>query len=544
VSCLTTFFVMKLRHFVVYYFIISSLVSTSFEQPKLWPQPQSVTAGSNQAIISSRNFRFRCIGKSCSEVLTHAFERYRKYIFVLGESNSTKSQITSLLVDAAAATPLELGMDESYTLIVNATTALLKANTEWGALRGLETFSQLVDFRYELTEGNHHRVKNLEYFVMGLPIHINDAPRFKWRALLIDTSRHYLTVSTILRALDAMSFNKMNVLHWHVVDDQSFPLASQKYPLLSEKGAWAPYAVYDSKTVQRIIEYARLRGIRVVPEFDTPAHAYSWSLGYPFLIAKCPGVWPVVFDATSEQVYQFLTNFMTEMTHDFFKDQFIHMGGDEVAYGCWRADHAINQWMASHNMSSYEQLQGYYENRIQNILRSLGKTTILYEESYDHSVDGGYKLLNDTIVDVWLSINELANVVKAGYRVIYAKGWYLDQQIPNPNMVFYLWEDTWKNFYLNEPIPDNLGLTPEQKALVLGGEASMWGEQVDHTCFDVRVWPRACATAERLWSQKHVNSTDEATGRLGMQRCRMVRRGISAGPIYPDHCDLGPYPEL
>jgi hypothetical protein len=150
-----------------------------------------------------------------------------------------------------------------------------------------------------------------------------------------------------------------------------------------------------------------------------------------------------------------------------------------------------------------------------------------------------FPLNTKSVIEVWNAPpSEVAKVVKAGYRALYASSWYLDQQIPNPNETFYLWGDTWKDFYMADPVAGQ-SLTPAELELVLGGEACMWGEQVDYTDFDIRVWPRAAAVAERLWSPKSYTDIDEAEPRLGAQRCRMVQRGINAFPIYPDFCDTG-----
>jgi len=331
-----------------------------------------------------------------------------------------------------------------------------------------------------------------------------------------------------------MSFVKMNTLHWHIVDDQSFPLQSVAYPKLTQ-AAWVPWATYSTADVKTIVAYATQRGIRVIPEFDTPAHSASWTKGYPNLAANCPRSYKLL-DATDDNVYTFLTQFLTEIS-GLFPDQFIHMGGDEVSFDCWQADPKIQPWMTSHNMKGYVDLLNYYETKVQGIVHALKRTTVLWEESFD----SGLTLSNDTVVNVWLSSQRLSQIIKSGHRATYSYGWYLDRQVPDPQ-TWYLWEDTWKDFYANDPV-GNTTYTIDELSRLLGGEASMWGEQVDETCFDVRVWPRAAAVAERLWSPKLVTNVNDAASRLSAHRCNMVRRGINAGPIMPDYCVTGPAPE-
>jgi hexosaminidase len=406
----------------------------------LWPAPQRARAGSDRVSVSL-SLKLRCGGRSCSPILQGALERYQAWIF-FAESEPRQPagvQLLALNVSADAATDLALEQDEGYSLLISAAaddgvtpTATIHAATEWGALRGLETFSQLVQWDRASTS----------YFIADTPLEINDEPRFAWRQLLIDSARHFLPVPTITRTIDAMAFNKLNVLKWHLSDDQSFPLVSKTFPLLAEKGAWAPEATYSADDVRQVVAYARDRGIRVVPTIDSPAHAASWAKGYPELGAKCHHLDPetgLVLDATSEHVYGFLRQLLAEVSA-LFPDQYFDLGGDEVHYDCWKADPAVGSWMAAHNMTDdYVQLNGYYEDRAQMIARDLGKQPILHEESFDKN----FTLHPGTVIRVWSSPQAtLLKVVRSGRRALFNYGWYLDQQSPGGYST-YGFESTW-----------------------------------------------------------------------------------------------------
>jgi hexosaminidase len=209
-------------------------------------------------------------------------------------------------------------------------------------------FWQLVS--YDLTSGT--------YNIVGTPIEITDAPRFGWRGLLIDTARHYLSIASIKRTIDALSYVKMNTLHWHAVDAQSFPIVSQRFPFLT-KGAYAPNAIYTAADITGIIEYGRQRGVRVIAEFDVPGHAAAWGVGDPSLVVTCPkysrNINNIPLDVTKQHTYDVLNGFLNEMV-TLFTDQYIHLGGDEVVYGCWLDNQGVLDYMKQHGIQSATQL--------------------------------------------------------------------------------------------------------------------------------------------------------------------------------------------
>ncbi|XP_072272370.1 beta-hexosaminidase subunit beta isoform X2 [Pyxicephalus adspersus] len=499
----------------------------------LWPLPQSVQVSPVVMFIPPPEFRIvhgegSTAGPDCL-VLQDAFRRYFDYMFdyirlkdvPAGKTSSgrlVELQVILTSKDNECHKYPSILSDESYKLSVNDDGAVLQASQVWGAVRGLETFSQLV---YKDETGA---------FLIN-KTQITDFPRFAHRGILLDTSRHFLPLKVILRTLDAMSFNKLNVLHWHIVDDQSFPYQSETFPELSDKGAYQPFThIYTFIDIRMVIEYARLRGIRVVPEFDTPGHADSWGKGQKDLLTPCykdgepSGTFGPV-NPIINNTYTFMYKLFREIGK-VFPDQYIHLGGDEVDFSCWKSNPDINKFMAEHGFGTdYCKLESYYVQQILGIVSSLKKGYMVWQEVFDNHD----QLKPDTVVEVWKEKNyqeEMAAVTAAGFQTLLSAPWYLNR--------ITIGQD-WIQIYHVEPT--NFSGTEEQKHLVIGGEACLWGEFVDATNLTPRLWPRASAVAERLWSNKTVTSVQDAYNRLVVHRCRMVGRGIAAEPLYVGFCE-------
>ncbi|KAK2524597.1 Hexa [Columba guinea] len=415
---------------------------------------------------------------------------------------------------------VSLGGFKRDKLSVSEGSVLLSADTVWGALRGLETFSQLVG-----------RDENGTYYINETEI--VDFPRFPHRGLLLDTSRHYLPLRAILETLDVMAYNKFNVFHWHIVDDPSFPYESLTFPELSKQGAFNPMShVYTASDVQTVIEYARLRGIRVIAEFDTPGHTLSWGPGAPGLLTPCylgkdPSGTYGPINPVLNSTYQFVADLFQEVSA-VFPDFFLHLGGDEVDFTCWKSNPKIRDFMKEMGFGEdYKKLESFYIQRLLDIISSLGKGYIVWQEVFDNEV----KVRPDTIIHVWKEkgtpyMEEMANVTKAGYRALLSAPWYL-------NRISY--GQDWIAAYQVEPL--KFEGSPEQRERVIGGEACMWGEYVDVTNLAPRLWPRAGAVAERLWSNATVRDLKDAYARLAAFRCTLLGRGVQAQPLYVGYCE-------
>jgi hexosaminidase len=522
---------MLLQHALALACLLAAARPCAASVSTLWPLPVVLETGSQSAQLLPSSFRFNvgsqppCVATGpVTQLLQSAAQRYQGLVFWRNAHAERRAgdlaTIGSItLCPLSPNTTLSFPADESYVLDVNTTAALLMADTVWGIMRGLETFSQLVEFD----------IPSQTYQVSSLPVTIKDSPRFAWRGLLVDSSRHYLRVQTLLRMIDAMSYSKFNVLHWHIVDAESFPFVSTSYPSLSANGAYYPSYVYKPSDVANVVQYAYARGIRVVPEFDGPGHAAAWGSD---ITANCPkytgNINNIPLTPATPQTLQVLSGVYADAAA-VFDDDFMHLGGDEVVQGCWAQDPNVTAWMQAQGFTSTLQVYQWFVDHMSALANAVGKRVIQWQEVFDN----GLLVAPTTVIEVWKSAAELQEVVSAGFSGILAAGYYLDQQIPNKNQTFYAWVDTWRNFYQNDPCAS---LSPSLCARVLGGEACMWGEGVSDASIDTRVWPRACGTAERLWSPSDVKDVNNAETRLMAHACRLQRRGIAASPIAPDFC--------
>ena len=405
-----------------------------------------------------------------------------------------------LSVDGPGETIQSADEDESYSLEVTASDAHLHAATVVGAMHGLATFEQLV------------QSDATGYFVPAVSIH--DTPRFRWRGLMIDCGRHFITVDVLKRTLDAMTAVKLNVFHWHLSEDQGFRIESKAFPKLTEMGSDGLF--YSQEQAREIVAYARDRGIRVVPEFDMPGHTSAWFVGYPdlasgpgpFHIERHFGVFDPVMDPTRESTYKFLDTFIGEMAA-IFPDRFMHIGGDENNGVEWKANPRIQNFMREHNLKDTAALQNYFNQRLLKLLEKHGKHMIGWDEILTPD------LPKDIVVQSWRGFDSLAAGAKNGYNMILSAGYYLNLMSPAAD------------HYAVDPLPQSSDLSPEQQARILGGEACMWEEQTNSHGIDSRIWPRTAAIAERFWSPRTVTDMDDMYRRLAVESVRLEAFGLT-----------------
>jgi hexosaminidase len=381
--------------------------------------------------------------------------------------------------------------DESYRLVITSRQARLEAATPVGILRGLATFLQWV---------------NLDRGGFSAPaVTIQDKPRFPWRGLMIDVSRRWIPKDVIERNIEGMAAVKLNVLHWHLSDDQGFRIESRRFPKLHEMGSDGLY--YTQDEIREVVAYARDRGIRVVPEFDMPGHATSWFVGYPE-IASQPGPYTIerklkicdpAMDPTREEVFSFLDSFIAEMAQ-LFPDEYFHIGGDEVNGKAWNENADIQEFMRQHGMKDHRDLQAYFNQRLLPIIQKYGRKMV----GWDEILHPG--LPKDIVVQSWRGQQSLADAARRGYMGILSTGYYLDLMQPA------------SLHYGVDPLGDGAaGLSKSEQDRILGGEACVWTENIDAENIDAADWPRTAAIAERLWSASDVKNVDSMYRRLAVE---------------------------
>jgi hexosaminidase len=497
--------------FLFLLFALSSASAQMEPQPNLMPMPASVQMGAGCLVIDT-SFSVGISGQDDPQ-LQKAVEIFlsnlRRQVGMSPlDMKVTDAAQAKLVVQAGHANKgvLDLGEDESYSLEITPAGGKLSAATTLGVMHGLQTFLQLAG-----TTANGFSVPALS---------IQDKPRFPWRGLMIDVGRHFIPLDVLKRNLDGMAAVKLNVFHWHLSENQGFRVESKEFPRLQEMGSDGLY--YTQDQVRDLISYARDRGIRVVPEFDMPGHSTAWFVGYPELasgpgpyqIERKWGVFDPAMDPTEERTYKFLDKFIGEMA-ELFPDKYFHIGGDEVNGKAWDANPKIQAFMRAHGLKSNQDLQAYFNTRVQKIVSKHGKTMVGWDEILRPD------LPKDIVVQSWRGQASLADAARQGFRGLMSFGYYIDLMWPA------------SRHYAVDPMSDAAAkLTPDEKQRVLGGEACMWSEYVSPENIDSRIWPRMAAIAERLWSAQDVTDVNSMYIRMEATCKRLEWLGLTHNSSY------------
>jgi hexosaminidase len=378
----------------------------------LWPRPASFNAGVATLTLGGP-FKFVSTGSN-SPLLTDTFERFEA-ILQPSSVNATASGATITGCDVNVRTTdlaLDINTSEAYNLTVpgGGARCTIEADSVFGAMRGLETLAGLFS--------------SADRTFTGAPLSVQDKPRYPYRGLMQDTSRHFLPVSVLLDHLEAMSAAKLNVFHWHLTDLQSWPLDLKSLPLAT-KAAWGNSAVYSSADIASVVDAARRRGIRVIPELDMPAVHFSSVLkGYPSFGAgtTVAGTTSNNLDPTNEAMWTAITAMFAELA-GLFPDEQIHVGFDEVDLSDWNTT-AITAWMEKQSMTGgLKDVESYFLKRVHSIVSGNGKKLTIW----DDPVGEGVKVGSGIQLQVWNKGMDLVSTLSAqGYQQVYSSPFYLD----------------------------------------------------------------------------------------------------------------------
>lgn len=446
--------------------------------------------------------------------------------------------------------PLAGDVDESYNLTLNANgKARITAVSSTGVLRALETFSQLF---FKHSKG--------PIYTKLAPVKISDAPQYDHRGILIDVSRNYLPLDAIYRTIDALSWSKLNRLHIHATDSQSWPLEIPSLPELHQKGAYAHGKTYSPIDVTAIQTYAIQRGVQAIIEIDSPGHFGIAALSHPDLVtgwgaspwtSYCAEPPCGQLKLNEPKVDPFLDTLMDDLLPRLAPySAYFHTGGDEVNFN----EYSLDPTVGTNDSSVIVPLLQKFIDKHHARVRKAGLVPMVWEEipaSYNVTIG------DDVVVQSWLGDEAIKSLTANGHKVITSNYnfWYLDcgrgqwlnfaeGESFEENYPFNDWCGPTKNWRLIYSYDPRAGLTDEEAKLVIGGEVGAWAETIDEINLDSILWPRSSAAGEVLWSGRldaaGENRTQlDAAPRLAEFRERMLARGVRAEPIQMVYCTQG-----
>jgi hexosaminidase len=378
---------------------------------------------------------------------------------------------------------------EGYHLLINSSGILIRANGATGLFYGHQTLRQIV----MQTTDQENTPFRLPY------LSITDYPSFRWRGMLLDCCRHFMEKDFILRYIDLLAFYKMNVFHWHLTEDQGWRIEIEKYPLLTEIGAWRTEAdgsiyggFYTKEEIREVVAYAAARNITVVPEIEMPGHAMAALAAYPSLSCtggpfEVPTTWGVfkdIYCVGNDSVFVFLKDVLDEVL-ELFPSEYIHIGGDEAPKYHWEHCAKCKKRLADHNLKDAHSLQSWFIGEIAVYLKSRGRKLI----GWDEIIEGG--LVKGVTVQSWQSFEGARHAAETGNDAVVSPTSHAYFDYPVHKL-------TLEKVYSFNPIPKDL--PPALHKHIFGGECNMWTERAPQHLVDQKVFPRILAMAEVLWS--------------------------------------------
>lgn len=514
---------------------------------QIWPQPTGTVSLSTTAVPLRADLvqlqMIQAPSRIVHEVLQDAFLLLRNDLLLLEHGargfEEWRSLSVRIVINDSGDPGLRVDTDESYTLALRpmegtagTLMADIAARSFCGARHAMETLLQLIW---------------LDPYLGTLLIleaaSVDDAPRFRYRGLLVDTAHNYFPIAELMMNIDAMAASKLNTFHWHISDSQAFPLLTNSVPELANYGAHTPGDVYTPEDVRIVVRRARLRGIRVLLEIDAPAHvghAWSWApAAKQEDLAFCLDVehWTQYCDEPpcgqlnpfNKKVYDLFERLFVEIQRLTGLEDIVHLGGNEIYMRCWeeRFNNTKNETM------------GLWLHFTRNLLTRLekrsGKLPDLIIFWMSHLSERFKADLRDYIHRIGIQVRNVtwAQTYVNGLRTImsHEDAWDL-------NTGFGAWYEensgapynSWQRVYEHRP------WVKHSSGIVEGGEATVWSSLLSEGGLIARAWPRAAALAERLWTDRPEGATRPVHVRLDVHRSRLIARGIQSSPLWSMWC--------
>jgi len=548
----------SLRSFVPIFTLLAGAFWAEAQAPAIIPLPKTMEVQPGNFILHASGPTPQAatrivVNSGAEETGRYLADELRRRVSVECDVNSDPAaeaagNIVLTLQDANPA----LGT-EGYSLIVTPQGVTIRGATSAGLFYGAQSFLQLLPTPTE----NAGQRTNLE-----VPcVHVDDQPRFRWRGMMLDVSRHFFTKQEVERLLDEMAWHKLNTFHWHLVDDQGWRIEIKKYPRLTQMGAWRkaigfgldPKAgtaygpdgryggYYTQDDIREVVAYAQARHISIVPEIEMPGHASAALMAYPqysctggpFTTDLPGGVFNGIFCAGNDDTFAFVEDILTEVS-ELFPGPYIHIGGDEVLVDNWKNCPKCQARMRQEGLTKESELEGYFIRRVEKIVNSHHKRLVGWSE-----IREGGLAANATVMD-W--VGGAVEAATAGHDVVMSPlaDCYFDHyqsldQSREPHAIGgYL---PLKQVYAFEPMPTNLAEAYQEH--ILGAQANVWTEYMPNfKHVEYMVFPRLCALAEVDWSPKASRDWDDFARRvrvdcLRLDQLRVNHRPLSATPEEP-----------
>lgn len=542
-------------------FAIISFGQDSKKDIAIIPQPVKITTNSGYFTLPKNVIIEAPANTELKETISFLKDRLSTPtgIPVIVKNTMSPASTIKLLLNKKA--DAEIGK-EGYHLLVTPKNITIQANEPAGLFYGVQTLVQL--FPKEIESAT--KVKNIKWEAPC--VSITDYPRFGWRGLMFDVARHFFTKEDVEKYIDQMVRYKFNLLHLHLTDDEGWRIEIKGLPKLTEVGAWNVKKVgyfgtfsppaddaprnyggfYTQDDIKEIVQYAKERFVNILPEIDVPGHSLAAIVSYPELSCTpgsdkyhvrsgeeimdwSHGAPPIALvDNTlcpaNEKVYDFLDKVLTQVAQ-LFPFEYIHMGGDECPKNFWEKSDAVKALMQKEGLKTMEEVQSYFEKRLEKIVESKGKKFM----GWDEILEGG--LAPNAVVMSWRGMAGGVQAAKMGHDVVMSPTTfaYLDYMQGDPAIEPHIYATLrLKKSYEFEPVPDSVN-----PKFIKGGQANLWTEQVYNMRHaEYMTWPRAFAISEDLWSPKENKNWDNFVTRVEKHFARYDEAQIKYAPSMYD----------